>query len=323
MTFAVISRRVRSAAFLACCMVAAGQESLSQSQVVHIAVQVRQLDGSPVGNLKAKDFQILASGKPLSVTVARPSLKGAVPNSVQTRLLLILPSETSSSSAQRLSSMLDQLKPAWQAGWQIAMLTAQGQLTPYLTNEQSLTQALHQPATPPVSYQAAINTLRDFPGRRLVMTTWNHDYGSLFMLRKAAMDVQAMLYNIGGDPYDNYSLGDAEQRSTPSLPAYGATLDGASPGPADGLSVVNNTEIWSAPAALAIDDVHAERSFHTALRDAISDARNYYDLSVEVDPDVAQVGLRISADGALRVSAQAYTLMSRTPPEVLLLSKTH
>ena len=170
------------------------------------------------------------------------------------------------------------------------MLTPQGALTPYLASEQSLVRAVQQPTVPPISYRAAIDSLKDFSGRRLVMVVWDREYGTLFALRKAARDVQAMLYNIGGNPDDNYSYGEAEKGSTSSLPAYGTNLNGASSGPSvGGLAVVNNTEIWSAPVALAIDDVHAERSFRTAIRDAMNDARNYYDLRIQMDPSIAQI----------------------------------
>jgi hypothetical protein len=328
MTFTGSLRRasgVRRFAFLAaCCAIAAGRQSaFAQSQEVHISVQVRRLDGDPVGNLKSKNFHVSANGQSLFVTLARPSLKKVAPDSVQTRLLLILPSATFSNAGDPLSEAIDQLKPAWRAGWQIAVLTPQGALTPYLASEQSLVRAVQQPTVTPISYRAAIDSLKDFSGRRLVMVVWDRDYGTLFALRKAARDVQAMLYNIGGNPEDNYSYGEAEKGSTSSLPAYGTNLNGASSGPSvGGLAVVNNTEIWSAPVALAIDDVHAERSFWTAIRDAMNDARNYYDLRIQMDPSIAQIGLRISADSPLRVTAQAYTFTSDTPPEVVLLSKT-
>ena len=63
-----------------------------------------------------------------------------------------------------------------------------------------------------------------------------------------------MLYNVGGNPYDNYSFSDSS----------GMTDNIAKP--------------YFAQAEFFVNDVRTERSFGTAVRDARNDARSYYDL---------------------------------------------
>ncbi len=291
---------------------------------MHIGVQIRQLEGTPIGYLKAKDFNVSASGRSFPVSVTRPSLKRALPASVQTRLLVILPSPPPPGGPDILSEAIDQLNPVWREGWQVAVRTPQGGLTPYVASEQQLVQAIRKGPVAHSTDQAAIDTLKDFAGRRLVMAVWNGDYGTLSALCNAAAGVQAMLYNVGGNPYDNYSYGEAVRGSTASLPSYGEHVDGTSAGPAaGGMTVVNNTETWSAPVEVSIGDVRAERSFRTAVRDARNDAHNYYDLRLQVDPGTPSIALGISVSPPYRVTAQAYSPTSDPPPDLVLLQKSH
>src|SRR5271170_3795378 len=247
------------------CATVSGQQGAPPAlQEVHIGVQIRQLDGTPINYLKAKDFKVSVGGRSLPVRVTRPSLKRAAADSVQTRLLLILPSPPASGGADVLSEAIDQLNPVWREGWQVAVRTPQGGLTPYVASEEQLVQAIRQGPVTHSTDQAAIDTLKDFAGRRLAMAVWNGDYSMLYAMGNAAMGAEAMLYNIGGNSSDNYSYGDAVRGSTPSLPSYGEHVDGASAGPAaGGMTVVNNTETWSAPVQVSIDNVRAERSFRT------------------------------------------------------------
>src|SRR5271170_4026606 len=269
MTSAVILRRssdvLLSAFLIVYSATTAGQQPVvSTSQVVHIGVQIRQLDGTPIGYLNAKDFNVSVGGRSFPVSLTRPSLKRAVPDSVQTRLLLILPSPAVPGGPDILSEAIDQMNPVWREGWQVAVRTPQGGLTPYVASEQQLVQAIRQGPVTHSTDQAAIDTLKDFAGRRLVMAVWNGDYSMQYGMGNAAMGAQAMLYNIGGNSSDNYSYGEAVRGSTPSLPSYGEHVDGASAGPAaGGMTVVNNTETWSAPVQVSIDNVRAERSFRT------------------------------------------------------------
>jgi hypothetical protein len=242
---------------------------------------------------------------------------------VQTRLLVVLPSPPASGGADILSEAIGQLRPVWREGWQVAVRTPEGGLTPYIASEEELRQALREFTVAHSTDQAAIDTLQRFAGRRLVMTVWNGDYRTLSMLGKAASSVQAMLYNVGGNPDDNYSDGEAEKGSTAPLPSYGH-VGGISAAPAaGGMTVVNNAETWTMPVQFSIDDVRAERSFGTAVRDARNDARSYYDLSLQVDPGTSSVGLSLSIEPPYRVTAQAYSLTSDPPPDVVLLQKSH
>lgn len=304
MTSAIWARRLSAMRLFAfvifCCATASGQQPAPPLlQEVHIGVQIRQLDGTPVNYLKSRDFNVSASGRSFPVSVTRPSLKRALPDSVQTRLLVILPSPPPPSGPDILSEAIDQLNPVWREGWQVAVRTPQGGLTPYVANEQELQQAVRQVAVTQSTDQAAIDTLRDFAGRRLVVAVSNGVYGSLGSLGKAAAGVQAMLYNVGGNPDDNYLFSDPDVMSD------------------------NIAKPYFAQAQFFVDDMRAERSFGTAIRDARNDARSYYDLSLQVEPGTSSLTLSISMEPPYRVTAQAYAPTSDPPPEVVLVQKSH
>src|SRR5271170_6366688 len=140
MTSAVILRRssgvLLSAFLIVYSATTAGQQPVvSTSQVVHIGVQIRQLDGTPIGDLKAKNFNVSAGGRSFPVSVTRPSLKRALPDSVQTRLLVVVPSPAAPGGADILSEAIAQLNPVWREGWQVAVRTPQGGLTSYVASE--------------------------------------------------------------------------------------------------------------------------------------------------------------------------------------------
>jgi hypothetical protein len=304
MTSAVSIRRLSDVWLLTLaavgCATASGQQAPpSLLQEVHIGIQIRQLDGTPINYLKAKDFNVSAGGRSFRVSVTRPSLKRASPDSVQTRLLVILPSPPATGGADILSEAIDQLNPVWREGWRVAVRTPQGRLTPYVSSEQELQQAIRQIPTGQSTDRAAVDTLKDFAGRRLVMAVSNGDYGSLGSLGKAAAGVQAMLYNVGGNPYDNYSYRDT-----------GGMTD-------------NIAKPYVAQAQFFVEDERAERTFGTAVRDARNDARSYYDLSLQVEPGTSSLTLSISMELPYRVTAQAYTPTSDPPPEVVLVQKSH
>jgi hypothetical protein len=299
------------------CATASGQRPAPPAIAeVHIGLQIRQLDGTPINYLKAKNFKVSVSGRSLPVRVRRPSLKRATAGKVQTRLLLILPSPPAPGGPDVLAEAIDKLTPVWREGWQVAVRAPQGGLTPYVSSEKELQQALREFTFAHSTDQAAIDTLKGFAGRRLVMTAGNGALG------QAASGVQAMLYDVGGNPDNNYSYGDGVRGSTGSLPSYGDHVDGTSAGPAaGGMHVVNNTETYTAQVDFFVEDVRAERSFGTAVRDARSDARSYYDLVLQIDPGVSRIAVGISIEPPYRVLAQAYTPISGPPPEVVLIQE--
>src|SRR5271170_4116985 len=160
------------------CATVSGQQGAPPAlQEVHIGVQIRQLDGTPINYLKAKDFKVSVGGRSLPVRVTRPSLKRATANSVQTRLLVILPSPPAAGYPDLLAEAIDQLGPVWREGWRVAVRTPEGGLTPYVASESELSEALREFSVAHSTDQAAIDTLKDFAGRRVVMTVSNSTLG--------------------------------------------------------------------------------------------------------------------------------------------------
>ena len=320
-------RKVSAKAFciLLAVLVISGEPSLSQlpahpsTEEVRISVQLRRLDGNPIDHLSAADFRVSAGTRIFPLTVVRPASKKVMPDSVPTRLLVIFSPPATQEANDPIPQTLEKLKPVWQRHWQVSLLTPEGQLTPYASSEMELQHLAHQNVAPKQTYDDALQMLKTFAGRRLVVYVSYGQYKAPDGLAKAARDAEAMLYDVGGDIDRNYSYGEAEKGSTFSLPAYGAGLYGDFPGPVGGLTVVNNVETWSAEARLSISDVHNERSLGGAISDAIRDAGNYYELRLQAPVQTAWLVLGVSVAGDYRLTAQAYTPGQNTAPGIVLL----
>jgi hypothetical protein len=303
----------------------AGEPCLGQlhsgpsTEEVRIEVRLTRLNGDPIDHLSVADFRVSVGAQKFPLTVARPALKGQTPDSVPTRLLVIFSPPTMQGGRDPIQQAIEKLKPVWRRGWQVSLLMPEGQSTPYASSEAELLHLAHQSTAPKQGYEEALQALRTFPGRRLVVYVSDGQSKTLNGLAKAAKDAEAMLYDVGGDLSQNYVYGEAVKGSTFSLPSYGAGLYGANPGPAGGLTVVNNVETWSAPAELAIGDVHNERSLHGAISDAIRDSGNYYELRLEVPVQTAWLVLGVSVTGDYRLTAQTYTPGGNTAPGLVLL----
>ena len=294
--------------------------ALPSTKEVHISVQLRRLSGAPVDHLSVADFRVSVGAQVFPLTLARPSLKKRTPGSVPTRLLVIFSPPAMQGANDPIPHAVEELKPIWSRGWQVGLLTPEGQLIPYTSSKTELQHLANQTLGPKQTYNDALQTLQTFPGRRLVVYMSDEQYKAPPGLVKAAHDAEAMLYDVGGDIFQNYTYGEAEKGSPPPLPSCGAGLNGPSPGPPfGGLTVVDNTEIWSAPAQLSIDDVHNERSFGGAISDAIRDARNYYELRLQVPAKTAWLVLGVSVTGDYRLTAQTYTPGQNTAPGLVLL----
>ena len=85
----------------------------------------------------------------------------------------------------------------------------------------------------------------------------------------------------------------------------------------------NIAKPYIAQAQFFVEDVRAERSFGTAVRDARNDAQSYYDLSLAGRAGTSSLTLSISMELPYRVTAQAYTPTSDPPPAVVLVQKSH
>ena len=292
--------------------------SRPSTEEVRISVQLRRLNGDPVDHLSVADFRVSVGTRIFPLTLARPPLKKGTSGSVPTRLLVIF-SPPAMQGDDPMPQAIEKLKRVWRLGWQVSLLTPQGQLTPYASSETELQHLAHQNVSLKQTYGEALRTLQLFPGRRLVMYVSGGQYKAPDGLAKAARDAEAMLYDVGGDIFQNYAYGEAEKGSTPSLPSYGAGLYGASPAPVGGPTVVNNVETWSAPAQPSIGDVHNERTFGAAISDAMRDARSCYELRLQVPVQTAWLVLGVSMTGDYRLSAQVYTPGRNTGPSLVLL----
>jgi hypothetical protein len=290
------------------------------TEEVRVGVQLKRLNGDPIDHLSVDDFRVSVGTQIFPLTLARPALKKNTSDSVPTRLLVLFSPPATRGANDPVPQVIENLKPIWSRGWQVSLLTPEGQLTPYASSATELQSLVRQNAGPAKTYEEALQTLQTFPGRRLIVYMSDGQHKAPDGLAKAAHLTEGMLYDVGGDIFQNYTYGESEKGSTPSLPSYGAGLYGPSPGPGTGgLTVVNNVETWSAPAQLSIGDVHNERRFKGAISDAIRDAGNYYELRLRVPSQTAWLVLGVTVKGDYRLTAQAYTLGDNKPPGIVLL----
>jgi hypothetical protein len=286
---------------------------------VHIRVQLRYLSGAPINNLTARNFQVSAGAQKFPLTVEKPAnRKNSSSTTVPTRALLIFSPAAKSPGAETFHT----LQKVWSKRWEVCILTPDRRLTPCVTNAADLHHALQQTAAGEQSDQRALSLLHDFPGRRVIIYISNGQSKMPGQIAKSAKALTAMLYNVGGDVFQNYEYGPGEETET-SLPQYGMGLYGASNGPANGMTVVTPVSTYSASASESIGDVHNERSLSTALQDGLSDAGNYYDLRLQVPPGTSYLVLGVTTKQSYKLTAQAYTHGTTPAPGLILLQPKH
>ena len=296
----------------------AQQPSSAALEEVHIRVQLRYLSGAPINNLTARNFQVSAGAQKFPLIVERPANgKNSSSSAVPTRALLIFSAAAKSPGAETFQA----LQKVWSKGWEVCMLTPDRRLTPCVTNAAALRHALQQTVVEQ-SDQNALSLLHDFQGRRVIIYISNEQSRMPEQIAKSAKALAAMIYDVGGDVYQNYEYGPGQETET-SLPQYGTGLNGASNGPANGMTVVNPVSTYSAPAFESIGDVHNERSLSNALQDGLSDAGNYYDLRLQIPPGTNSLVLGVTTKQGYKLNAQAYTRGTTPAPGLILLQPKH
>lgn len=313
-----LARAVALAAI--CATISYAQQSSSAAlEEVHIRVQLRYLSGAPINNLTARNFQVSAGAQKFPLIVERPANgKNISSTAVSTRALLIFSAAAKGPDAETFHT----LRRVWSKGWKVCMLTPDRRLTPCVTNAAALHHALQQTVAGEQGDQSALSLLHDFQGRRVIIYISDGQSKMPDQIAKSAKALTAMLYDVGGDVYQNYEYGPGQETET-SLPQYGMGLNGASYGPATGMTVVNPVSSYSAPAFESIGDVHNEKSLSNALRDGLSDAGNYYDLHLQVPPGTNSLVLGVTTKQGYKLTAQAYTRDTSPPPDLILLGPKH
>jgi hypothetical protein len=181
---------------------------LQQAQTVHVPLFAVQQPATPLTTLRAPDLTVDVNGKPVTFQLAQPAAdansSGAKDPQAQTNVLIILPFGAPVDRNKILVRAVTALSQQRDDGWNISVLDDSGAQTPYTpglkTAITSLT-ALENTDIPDVDIDdwretasQAIASMRDLPGRRVVLTL-----GDIF---------HEEIYDQGYLAYENYQVDD-------------------------------------------------------------------------------------------------------------------
>jgi hypothetical protein len=151
-------------------------EFIQQAQTVHIpVVAVHRETALPIGNLTASDFTLDIDGQPRPFEFSKSGTAQDRPN-----LLIILPLGAPLNRNQALNQTIADLDKQPPLGWNISILDDNGNQTPYTRDlKTTIADLKNIEAENPadialpdwrVTATLAIASMRDLPGRRVVMT---------------------------------------------------------------------------------------------------------------------------------------------------------
>lgn len=283
----------------------ANQSGLAEQddRPVHIRIQVRQMDGYPIAYLRKQNFRVTAAGQLLPIT-------NLVHNPKQITRILVLISAKYSASGSSVDNLLEHL-PVSLKNEQISLVEASGAATGFFTTRVSLSTAIHAARAHSTSFQQALDGLATYTGPRAVIYMTSSTGRTPPSIRKAAAGVDALIYQVGGDPADNYDF-EPYQTSAGPLTASPAPLAGG------GMDVLNTTEVWESGATLSIRDVYVERSIQKALSEIAWEDDGYYDLQVTAPLSAKILNLSLTIKGDYQISAQTYSFEKGPVPSVAL-----
>lgn len=287
----------------------AQQNGAASISTAHIRVEVRQMNGDPIAYLQKKNFRIVLAGRQLPVTALTRDQKRP------TRVLALISPEYAASGSSNDMVLKD--FPASFNRQEISIIEANGAATGFTATRPLLSAEIHSARAGTENFQQAIEKLGTYTGARAVIYVTSKSGRTPLYIRQAARKADALIYQVGGDIADNYVY-EGDETTTGALPVYGQGPYGANAPPADGMQVVNNTEIWESGATLAIRDVYVERTIHAALREIARNNSGCYDLEVSIPSNAKALTLGLTMKQAYQISAQAYTLDRSPSPDILL-----
>ena len=284
---------------------AAGQGAPTKPSVT-VWLIVQKPGGDPTGYLSAKDFRVTQGGRDFKVDVVQPTIgsKGIAANSIPTRVLVFCDARLGN-DPRVIEEIVGKLRPFFSRGWQLSLVLPDGMQTDYIGSMVALNAALRANRGAHglnVSGEDAAETLRGFPGRRVVLyvstTTGGWTQTKVpFEIRNEAMAAMAQVYVVdGGRPSGSESYRDA--------PTYARI-----PGSASGVTDMKAEMQIPYPA----EDLFKFGWFHEidlneAVRSALKDAVGFYKLQIECGsgscPNAGSpVSIHIGRKGPLRVTA--------------------
>jgi hypothetical protein len=267
-----------------------------QDKFLHLEVRVQLPPPAPIGyltppgesvvHIAPKDFVVTQGGRrfPVQVLSPRLSVKAVTQPYIPKRLLVYVDAQIANSPAS-FSRVLAELNSVWPLGWQVAIAQIDGKVSAYATDSSQLQQNFAALANSSVTAKDAIQDMESFLGRRVVMYVGdtNPDGANVpYWLGPKADDAMADLFIVN----NGRSIPQVDARGQLALLARDAARGGGG----------------YMPDQMGVDKL----SVREAVRKALQEAPNYYDLRVPlhgIDPSVP-VSLKINRDLNMMVRSQ-------------------
>jgi hypothetical protein len=291
------------------------QERIASKQIpVHVTVNARRLSGAPISNLRSSDLTVTAGGTTVSAAFSR------YPASQPTFILIIVAPAAGYTSldairAMLVSNLLHNDRPVYL----FSMLGPKGEYLPFRSST-SLTTDLVPGEIVYKGYVQAIRDLATCKGRRAIMYLTNRLSNPPLELIAGANDAGAMIYEVGGDPRENYVYEGGSLTTFPSINSTQGTSSGPiSPSP-PATSNPGSAEFWENSAVENVSTVYVASSLGKAFDKLNRDLRGFYDLEINIPARTQSINLAPKIEGEYQVNAFAYS-DSTKPAPVLTVSK--
>jgi len=273
--------------------------------------------------LTENSFAVVQDGQQYPVRISQPApTKSAATLAYPTHLLVIFPPDAPRPSA---AAVVKKLSATFSQGWLLSVTRPDGEFTPYCNSVATLSSALATGAATPISTQqanglgqAAVVELENFPGRRVL----------LFSGDLSSAELPAA-YN-GGNSHDDYLVpqlyfvdGGAFKRS-PVVDDVTTPHEIRWMGNTPGSPV--HTDVDGSMQRMYEGGTAHEVTFSRAVRDALRDAHNYYDLEFAVpvsrSHSTGPVALTLFHLSTTKVSAELYTVTLSDANNVAVETRT-
>ena len=284
------------------------------SLLQHIEVMV-VAPGEDTEVLSRAHFVVSQQGRRYPVRMAHPSTSGRLPAApVATHLLLVVPS-----GAERWldpKRLMPELEEAFDHGWKVSIVRPDGSITPYCSDAPSLGAAL---AAPGIADEASDKLFADFqntPGRRVLMIAGTPGPVERRWIARTNQIYPVYIADAPPKKRDSQDIAD-------NLSCLADHISATQHQYVDGMGYMqvgrcvqpeDNRRYYT-------EGLDRERNLPKALKAAVRDSHNFYDLTFQ--PDITNPGpitLTLKHMHRQKVTVDTYVSTTATdgnPPEVM------
>jgi hypothetical protein len=286
---------------------------VTDAQQVHITAQIRGLEGDPISDLRPSNFVVLGAGSTLPFSFATRDV-----NQPTFVLIVVAPSAGFSSLSDIKAFLSANVPNEVQTKSSFSFLGPRGESIGFRQSPAALIADIGSPRIVYRGFPQAIADLAKCRGHRAIIYLTNRMSNPPLEFVAAAKDAGALVYEVGGDPNQNYIYSGVETTGGPlsnysETSQYGPVVPTGSSFPA-----VNNTVVWEGSGARSIRTVYVERSIKTAFREIKKESDGSYVLTVKIPQSVRTIELKPKIGGEYQLNAFDYADEGRVAPLLIL-----